>query len=92
MDYSLPGYSVYGILQASILEWVAMPSSRGSFRLRDWTQVSCIAGRFFTVWATREAQGSHIYVQKLRERKFKKLKRAERVDAQEVWDSLELTL
>ena len=45
-----------GILQARILEWVAMPSSRGSSQLRDWTQVSCIAGKFFTIWATREAQ------------------------------------
>ena len=43
-----------GILQARILEWVAMPSSRGSSQLRDQTQVSCIAGGFFTVWATRE--------------------------------------
>ena len=43
------------ILQARILEWVAMPSSRGSSQPRDWTQVSCIAGGFFTVWATREA-------------------------------------
>ena len=42
------------ILQARILEWVAMPSSRGSSRPRDWTQVSHIAGRFFTIWATRE--------------------------------------
>ena len=40
-----------GILQARILEWVAMPSSRGSSQLRDWSQVSCIAGRSFTVWA-----------------------------------------
>ena len=38
-----------------ILEWVAYPFSRGSSRPRDWTQVSCIAGRFFTIWATREA-------------------------------------
>ena len=37
------------------LEWVAIPFSRGSSRPQDWTQVSCIAGRFFTVWATREA-------------------------------------
>ena len=44
-----------GILQASVLEWVAMPSSRGSSQPRDWTQVSRIAGRFFTIWATREA-------------------------------------
>ena len=39
------------ILQARIQEWVAMPSSRGSSQPRDPTQVSCIAGRFFTVWA-----------------------------------------
>ena len=43
------------ILQARILKWVAMPSSRGSYQPRDWTQVSCIAGGFFTIWATREA-------------------------------------
>ena len=48
-------YIVHGILQARILEWVAFPSSRGSSQTRDWTQVSCIAGRFFTSWATREA-------------------------------------
>ena len=45
-----------GMLQARILEWVAMPSSRRSSQPRDRTQVSCIAGGFFTVWATREAQ------------------------------------
>ena len=44
-----------GILQARILEWVAMPSSRGSSQPRGRTQVSCIAGGFFTIWATREA-------------------------------------
>ena len=44
------------ILQARILEWVAMPSSRGSSQPKDQTQVSCIAGRFFINWATREAQ------------------------------------
>ena len=44
-----------GILQARILEWVAMPSSRGSTQPRGQTQVSRIAGGFFTVWATREA-------------------------------------
>ena len=48
-------YTVHGILQAKILEWVAFPFSRGSSQLRDWTQVSCIAGRFLTSWATREA-------------------------------------
>ena len=55
MDFRPPGSSVYGILQARILEWVAMPFSRGSSLPRDRTWVSCIAGRSFTVWATREA-------------------------------------
>ena len=49
-------YTVHGILQARILEWVAIPFSRGSSPPRDWTQVSQIAGRFFTSWVTREAQ------------------------------------
>ena len=56
MDYSLPGSSVHGILQARILEWVAIPFSRGSSQPRDRTWFSCIAGGFFTVWATRAAQ------------------------------------
>ena len=47
-----------GILQTRILQWVTMPSSRGSSLPRDQTQVSCIAGRFFTISATREALGS----------------------------------
>ena len=55
MDHSLLGSSVHGILQARILEWVAMPSFRGSFQPRDWTQVSRVAGGFFTVWTTRGA-------------------------------------
>ena len=49
VDCSPPGSSVRGILQARILELVAMPSSRGSSRPRDQTQVSGITGRFFTV-------------------------------------------
>ena len=48
-------YTVHGILQARLLEWVAVPFSRGSSQPRDWTQVSNTAGRFFTSWATREA-------------------------------------
>ena len=48
-------YTVHGILQARILEWAAFPFSRGSSQPRDRTQVSHIAGRFFTSWATREA-------------------------------------
>ena len=46
MDCSLPSSSAHGILQAKILEWVAVPSSRGSHQPRDWICVSCIAGRF----------------------------------------------
>ena len=51
----LPVSSVHGILQARILAWVAIPFSRESFQLRAQTHVSCIEGRFFTVWTTREA-------------------------------------
>ena len=46
---------VHGTLQARILEWVPILFSRGSSRHWDWTWVSCIAGRFFTIWVTREA-------------------------------------
>ena len=55
MDGNLPGSSVHGILLARTLEWVAIPFSRGSFWPRDRTWVSCVAGRFFIVWATRES-------------------------------------
>ena len=55
IDCSLPGSSVHGIFQARILEWVAISSSRASSPPRDQTWVFCIAGRFFTNWATREA-------------------------------------
>ena len=54
-DCSPPGSSVYGILQARILEWVSMPSSRGSSQPRDWNRVFCIAGRLVTIWANKEA-------------------------------------
>ena len=54
--YDPMDYTVRGILQARILEWVAFPFSRGSSQPRDQTQVSHIAGGFFTSWATREAQ------------------------------------
>ena len=56
MDGSPPGSAVPGILQARTLEWVAISFSRGSSWPRDQTQVSCIAGRHFTLWATREDQ------------------------------------
>ena len=56
MDCNLLGSSVHGILQARILEWSALSSSRVSPLLRGWTRVSHIVGRFFTIWATRETQ------------------------------------
>ena len=55
MNYSPPGSSVHGILQARILEWVAISFSRRFSRPRNQTEVSSIAGRRFTVWATKEA-------------------------------------
>ena len=55
MNCSLPGSSIHGILQARILEWVAISFSKGSSRPRNRTKVSHIAGRRFTLWATREA-------------------------------------
>ena len=60
-------YTVHGILRARILEWVAIPFSRGSSQPRDRTQVSCTAGRFFTSWATSKSKdtgvGSHSLLQ-----------------------------
>ena len=61
LDRSPPASSVHGILQARILEWTAVPFSRGSSQPRDWTQVSHVAGRLFTVWATRKAHLLSIY-------------------------------
>ena len=57
MYWRPPGSSVHGILQTRILEWVAIFFSRGSSWSKDQTQVSCVAGGFFTIWATREAPG-----------------------------------
>ena len=54
MDCNPQGSSVRGVLQARTMEWVAIPISRGSSLPRDPTQVSCTAGGFFTIWATRE--------------------------------------
>ena len=55
LDCIPPGSSVRGILQARILEGVVISSSRGSSWARVWARISCIAGGFFTIWATREA-------------------------------------
>ena len=57
MDCRLPGFSIHGIFQARILEWVAISFSRGSSQPRNKTWVSWIAGRCLTLWATRQAQG-----------------------------------
>ena len=56
LDCSLPGSSLHGILQGRVLEWVAISFSRGSSWARDGTWVSCIPGRRFNLWATREAR------------------------------------
>ena len=61
-DCSLQGCSVHGISQARILEWVTISFSRASSQSRDWTQVSCFAGRCFTVWATREVPPSSQWI------------------------------
>ena len=61
-DCSPPGSSVHGILQARILEWVAILFFGGSCRPRDWTCISCSAGRFFTIWAMREAHFSYMFI------------------------------
>ena len=55
VDCSLPGFSVHGILQARVLEWVTISFSRGSSRPRDRTRVSHIGGRRLNLWAAREA-------------------------------------
>ena len=68
MDCNLLGFSIHGILQAKILEWVAISFSRESSRPRDWTWVFHIAGRRFNLWATREALkfGIKIYLKLLK--------------------------
>ena len=58
VDCSLPGSSIHGIFQARVLEWVAISFSRGSSQPRDQSRVFCIAGRRFTVWATRASATS----------------------------------
>jgi len=52
MDCSLSGSSIHGIFQARILEWVAISFCRRSSPARNWTRVSCIVDRLFTIWAT----------------------------------------
>ena len=61
MDCSLPGSFVHGILQERTLQWVAMFSSRGSCQLRDQTQISLIAGGFFTIPSLGEFLTQELY-------------------------------
>ena len=83
-------YTVDGILQARILEWVAFPFSRGSSQPRDWTQVSCIAGGFFTNWAMGESSKLAIHQYKI---KSLIIKRKRKVTVREAFkDALLLAL
>ena len=61
INYSSLGSSVHGILQTRILDWVAIPFSKQSSWPRDWTRVSHTVGRFFTIWAIREASPYFLY-------------------------------
>ena len=63
-DGSPPGSSVHGLVQARILEWVPIPFSRGSSQPRDRTQVSCIVGRFFILWAMAQMHMDNIFSKK----------------------------
>ena len=58
---SPPSFSVHGILQTRILEWISIPFSRRTSQPRDQTLVSCLAGRFFTVWATGKSPTMEFY-------------------------------
>ena len=62
MDCSPPDSSIHGIFQARVLEWVAISFSKESSQPRDWTRVSCIAGRHFTTWVTREYQSLSVFI------------------------------
>ena len=64
---------VHGILRGRILEWVAIPFSREFSRPRNWTGVFCTAGRFFTVWATREILNMENHKASLKSSSFSKL-------------------
>ena len=79
------GYTGHGILQARILEWVAMPFPRGSSQPRDQTQVSHTAGRFFTIWATREAQYTFYLSLKTKKQNTGRRKENRKLQQRESW-------
>ena len=68
VDCSLPDSPVHGILEARLLEWVAIRFSRGSSWPRDRTWVSCIARKYFTIWGTRQAHRRYDMIYLLRRR------------------------
>ena len=86
VDCSPPGFSVHGILQARILEWVAISFSRGSSWPRDQTQVSHIAGRHFNLWTTREAH-SQEWLKLKQTNSFKNLTTPHNGEIGNYWDS-----
>ena len=63
-------YTVNGILQVRILEWVAFPFPRGSSQSRDQSQVSCIAGEFFTSWTTGKPKNTRVGILSVLQRIF----------------------
>ena len=73
MDCRLPGSSAHGIFQTRVLEWVAISFSRVSSQPRDWTQVSRVAGRRFTIWATKEVNYGEGGISAVDERKTENL-------------------
>ena len=72
-------YTIHGMLQAKILEWLAFPFSRESSQPRDWTQVSHIAGGFFTSWATKAAQKNELSIGKIWQGQLGKIPRKNRI-------------
>ena len=83
MDYSLPGSSVHGIFQARILEWVSISFSRGSFRPRDQTHISCISRWILYHWAPREAPPKLVSVSTERQKRQRKRERERREGGKE---------
>ena len=81
VDCNPPGSSVHGILRAGILEWAAFSFSRGSSQPRDGAQVSRVAGRCFTIWATREVQPLTLFrLQQAKELRFKLISSASKMN------------
>ena len=87
MVHSSPGPSVQGISQTRILEWVVISFFRGSSQPGDQTQVSCIAGRFFTIWATRKALHQFCLNINKRRKEKEKDEQSRRSQGKSLWKS-----